>query len=649
MSAICEMVIVTEPLIQSQSPANYRRPIAINGVPSAQRHPSEIFKNARQFPGFCLYEAALIPQSLLAFPNPPIVLFPFVLVLFSFRRPYRPTRSSFLFNLYILFAMTIVLTPYWSEGVQKLKMAPQPPPKPAHGLLPPAMDSSIHAVRCLKQLRSKDKSIEKYIYLTQLKDADHNMFYHLCLENMAEITPLIYTPTVGDACLQFSHNYRRPEGLFISIKDKGKIRSILQNWPLKNEARISVVTDGSRILGLGDLGVNGMPISIGKLSLYIAGAGIRPTSAVPICLDLGTNNEEFLQDPLYLGLRQKRVPEAEMTEFMDEFMHEMSIAFPKLLVQFEDFATEKAFLYLERYRNQYPVFNDDIQGTGAVVLSGFLNAAKLSSEASGRPLTDHRILFFGAGSAGVGVATQLMSFFTLQGMSVEEARNCIWLVDSQGLVYEKRGRLAEHKKYFARRDYTGAPLTDLLDIIAYVKPTALLGLSTITGAFNADVLQAMAALNPRPIVFPLSNPVKLSECSFADAVEHTQGSVLFASGSPFPEMKYSGQMLYPGQGNNMYIFPGLGLGAIVARASTVTDTMVEASSLGLAGSLTKEEHAMGLIYPQVHRIREISAEIALKVIRASQKAGVDRNTDLRSLSDADLTKVIQSKMWSPQL
>ncbi|KAF7426262.1 hypothetical protein PC9H_008630 [Pleurotus ostreatus] len=545
--------------------------------------------------------------------------------------------------------MTIVLTPYWSNGVQKLRMAPQPPPKPAHGLTPPALDGSIHALRCLAQLRSKDKNIEKYIYLTQLKDADPDIFYKLCLENMAEFTPLIYTPTVGDACIQFSQNYRRPEGLFISYKDKGKIGSVLKNWPRINEARISVVTDGSRILGLGDLGVNGMPISIGKLSLYIAGAGIRPSSTVPICLDLGTNNEKFLEDPLYLGLRQKRVSEAEMTEFMDEFMHEMSVLFPKLLIQFEDFATEKAFLYLERFREKYPLFNDDIQGTGAVVLSGFLNAAKLSSAASGLLMTAHRILFFGAGSAGVGVAMQLMSFFTLQGLSVQEARERIWFVDSQGMVYTARGRLAEHKKYFARNDYNGEPMTDLLDILDYVKPTALLGLSTISGAFSTEVLQTMAALNPRPIVFPLSNPVRLSECSFEDAVVNTQGKVLFASGSPFPEIDFDGKMLYPGQGNNMYIFPGLGMGAILSRASSVTDSMVEASSLGLANSLTPEEHAMGLLYPQVERIREISVAIATSVIRAAQKAGVDRSPDLRSMSDADLATFVASKMWQPQV
>ncbi|KAG5641479.1 hypothetical protein DXG03_005119 [Asterophora parasitica] len=314
---------------------------------------------------------------------------------------------------------------------------------------------------------------------------------------------------------------------------------------------------------------------------------------------------------------------------------------------YQDFSTDNAFLYLDRYRNKYPVFNDDIQGTGAVVLSGLINAARLSSEASGLPITAHRILFFGAGSAGVGVAMQLMSFFTLNGLTRDEARERIWLIDSQGLVFDERGPLAEHKKFFSRKDYTGAPITNILDIIDYVQPTALLGLSTISGAFSADVIQSMAALNPRPIIFPLSNPVRLSECSFEDAVQHTDGQVLFASGSPFPAIDYTGTTLYPGQGNNMYIFPGLGLGAILARATSVTDSMVEASSLGLAGSLTAEEHSMGLLYPQVTRIREISAHIAKEVIRAAQKAGVDRSIELRYLNDAELLKLVHSKMWNP--
>ncbi|OJT05141.1 NADP-dependent malic enzyme [Trametes pubescens] len=543
--------------------------------------------------------------------------------------------------------MTIVLHPVWSNGVQKLKVVSAPPPKPARGLLPPAHDDQIHALRCIAQLRSKTSPIEKYIYLSQLKDADPAMFYRLCMANMAEFTPLIYTPTVGDACLQYSHIFRRPEGLFISIKDKGNIGKILRNWHRIDDARISVVTDGSRILGLGDLGVNGMPISIGKLSLYVAGAGIRPESTVPICLDLGTDNQKFLDDPLYLGLRQRRPPMAELEGFMEEFMTEMAAVFPKLLIQFEDFATDKAFAYLEAFRNRYPLFNDDIQGTGAVVLSGFLNAARLSSQASGRPLADHRILFLGAGSAGVGVGMQLMSFFKLQGLSAEEAREKIWLVDSQGLIYDGRGPMAEHKKFFSRKDYNGPPMTNLTDIINYVKPTALLGLSTTKGAFDQSVIETMSAINPRPIIFPLSNPVRLSECEFHEAVEWSRGQVLFASGSPFPEEEYNGHMLYPGQGNNMYIFPGLGLGAILARAAAVTDSMVEASSLGLANALTEDERAYDLLYPRVERIREISAQIALSVIRAAQKAGVDRSSDLRKMSDAELLAFVQSKMWNP--
>ncbi|KAI0302401.1 malic enzyme [Multifurca ochricompacta] len=515
--------------------------------------------------------------------------------------------------------MTLILTPYWSDGVQKLKVEPQPPPPPPRGRLPYAYDESVHATRCLTQLRSKDKPIEKYIYLSQLKNANEDLFYRLCLENLP----------------------------YISIKDRGKIGDILRSWPHKDDARISVVTDGSRILGLGDLGVNGMPISIGKLSLYVAGAGIRPSSTIPICLDLGTNNQKFLDDSLYLGLRQKRVSDEVMTDFMEEFMLEMSRAFPKLLVQFEDFSTEHAFCYLDSFRHRYPAFNDDVQGTGAVVLSGFLNAAKLSSAASGQPLSSHRILFLGAGSAGVGVAMQLLSFFKLQGLSQEEAKTHIYIVDSQGLVFDSRGPMAEHKKYFSRSDYSGPPLTNLADIIEYVQPTALLGLSTIKGAFNQEVIEAMAALNERPIIFPLSNPVSLSECEFHEALRWTQGRVLFASGSPFPDAVWEGKVHYPGQGNNMYIFPGLGLGSILCRARTVTDAMVEASSLGLADSLNQDERDSGLLYPRLNRIREISAFIATRVIRKAQEEGVDRNSDLRSLSDAQLLTYITSKMWNP--
>jgi len=281
------------------------------------------------------------------------------------------------------------------------------------------------------------------------------------------------------------------------------------------------------------------------------------------------------------------------------------------------------------------------------VLSGFINAAKLSSEASGMPLTDHRILFFGAGSAGVGVAMILLNFFLLNGLTEEEARRRVWFVDSQGLIYDARGQMAEHKKFFSRHDYQGPPITDLVDIISYVKPTALIGLSTIGGAFTDEVIEVMSGFNARPIIFPLSNPVKLSECTFEHAIEHSRGTVIFASGSPFPEMEFKGKLRIPGQGNNMYIFPALGLGAILSKAKSVTDQMVEASSLALANSLTDEERSLQLLYPRLDRIREISVHIAARVIRTAQEANVDRNTYLRQLNDQELEDWVRSKMWNP--
>ncbi|KAG1862779.1 malate dehydrogenase [Suillus subalutaceus] len=529
--------------------------------------------------------------------------------------------------------MSIVLTPYWSpdEGIQKLKMEARAKTPAAPGLTPPVFSMKAQMDRTLLQLRARTSPIEKYTFLAQVKQADVEAFYKLCLETHAgmrtigEITPIIYTPTVGDACLQYSKIYRNPEGLFISLKDKGRIGNILRNWPLANEARISVVTDGSRILGLGDLGVNGMPIAVGKLSLYVAGAGC---STLPITLDLGTNNSSNLSDPLYLGLRQLRPSDAEYDAFMDEFITEMRRVYPKLLVQFEDFSTDHAFSYLERFRNSLPLFNDDIQGTGAVVLAGLLSAARLVPI----PRNEHRILLFGAGSASVGVAKQLMSFFTIAGMSEEAARSQIWLVDSKGLVYCRQGR------DFARRHYTGPPMKDLAEIIKYVKPT---------GAFTPEVIRQMSQNTSRPIIFPLSNPVRLSECTFTEALIHSNGTAIFASGSPFGSEVIGGVRREAGQGNNMYIFPGLGLGAILCRAKSVTDSMVEASALGLAGSLSWDERALELVYPRVERIREISAHIAVKVIRAAQKAGVDNSTDLKRMDDTLLLEFVKGKMWNP--
>ncbi|THH06802.1 hypothetical protein EW146_g9498 [Bondarzewia mesenterica] len=515
-------------------------------------------------------------------------------------------------------------------------------------LAPPNFCNTTHRSRCLAQLRSKNNGLEKYIFLNGLKERDPSMFYSLLYDNMPEMVPILYTPTVGDACKNYSHIWRRPEGLYVSIGDKGRIREVLSTWPNLREARIAVVTDGSRILGLGDLGANGLPISIGKLDLYIAGAGVRPTSTVPICLDLGTSTKEYLDDPFYIGVRRPRPDVAEMDEFMQEFMEAMKEVFPNLLVQFEDFSTDNAFRYLDMFRDKYRCFNDDIQGTGAVVLSGFMNAARLASAASGRPLSEHRILFFGAGSAGTGVAKQLLSFFKFLGLSEEEAKKQIWTVDSKGLIAAGRQGLQEHKKFFARTDYEGPPLTNLVDIINYVKPTALLGLSTIRNAFNKDVITAMSAHNERPIIFPLSNPVAMSEVDYEEAVEWTNGKVIFASGSPYASVTRNAKTYEPGQGNNMYIFPGIGLGTLLSRASRVTDSMVEQASIALATSLDEEESAASLVYPRLDRIRDISAQIALTVIRASQNANVDNSPNLRHVTDNVLLSHIKEQMWHPQ-
>ncbi|KAF4589930.1 hypothetical protein EYR40_009683 [Pleurotus pulmonarius] len=512
---------------------------------------------------------------------------------------------------------------------------------------PPHFHDTNHLQRSLSQLRSKSNGLEKYIFLSSLKERDPHLFYEILLANMLELVPILYTPTVGDACSNYSHIWRRPEGLYVSIEHKGYIRHVLSGWPAAHNARISVVTDGSRILGLGDLGANGLPISIGKLDLYIAGAGIRPQSTVPICLDLGTNTQRFLDDPLYIGVRRKRPVGVEMDEFMEEFMVAMREVFPDLLVQFEDFSTDNAFRYLDKFRNRYRCFNDDIQGTGAVVLSGFVNAARLASAASGRPLNSHRILFFGAGSAGIGVAKQLISFFTLLGMSEEEAKGQIYTVDSKGLITADRKGLQEHKKFFARADYRGPPLTKLTEIIEFVKPTALLGLSTMRNAFTEEVVKLMASLNARPVIFPLSNPVSLSELDFNDAVKWTDGKVVFASGSPYPPVVHNNVTLEAGQGNNMYIFPGIGLGSILSKAKHISDSMVTQASIALSESLSEDEVHSGLIYPRLDRIRTISSKIAAAVIRQAQKENLDGHVLLRGLSDDSLLEYIQGKMWQP--
>ncbi|OCL08885.1 hypothetical protein AOQ84DRAFT_354268 [Glonium stellatum] len=510
-----------------------------------------------------------------------------------------------------------------------------------YGLTPPVVESfEVQAQRCLKLLSMKPTPIEKYQYLTHLRATNVHLFYRLLADNIKDITPLIYTPTVGEACLRWSEIYTQPEGLYLSYSDRGNLHTILANWP--HNVEITVVTDGSRILGLGDLGVNGMGIPVGKLALYTACAGIRPDATLPLQLDLGTNNKAFREDPLYMGSRIPKISPEEERDFLDELMAALTERWPGIVIQFEDF--KNPFPALERYKDIYTCFNDDVQGTGAVIVGGFINAVR----ASGVPVKDHRAIFLGAGSAGVGVAKQIVEYFIKEGLTEEEARRKFWFVDSNGLVTLDRGdKLADHKVYFAREDNDGKQIQSLSRLIEYVKPTILMGLSTIGGAFNRDILERMARLNDKPIVFPLSNPSSKSECTFEEAVRYTEGRALFASGSPFPSLEFGGKTLTPGQGNNMYVFPGIGLGAILCKAVNVTQDMIYASAESLSTSLNAEEVAAGWLYPDIRRIREVSVVVTRGVIRAAQENGVDRELSLRGLADEQLDSYIRDRMYDP--
>ncbi|CAJ0834956.1 1651_t:CDS:2, partial [Entrophospora sp. SA101] len=539
------------------------------------------------------------------------------------------------------------------------------------GLSPYAVESiEQQKKRALIQLRSKPTDLDKYMFLAWLRNTNVRLFYRIVMDELEEITPLIYTPTVGTACLEYSNIYPFlapsgvPDGLFLSLKDKSNLTKIIENYqPYQFDKsltpQIAVITDGSRILGLGDLGVNGMGIPVGKLQLYVAAAGIDPRRTLPITVDLGTNNEKFLNDEFYLGLKQKRASDAEFYSFMDVVVKSLIEVYPKLLIQFEDFSSEHAFGLLEKYRENIFCFNDDIQGTGGVILSGFMNAVKLTKDIDPK---EHRLVFFGAGSAGVGVAKQLLEFFmTEHKMSEEDAKNLVWLVDTKGLVTSDRGdKLAQHKIYFARSDNGGNQYKTLEEVIEYVKPTCLIGLSSTHGVFNEKILKRMAELNKQPIIFPLSNPSNNAECTFEQAMKHTNNSVIFASGTAFPQYvePETHKVHYPGQGNNMYIFPGLGLGAILAQATKITDKQLYAAASALANSVLPEEKAQGrLLYPDLKRIRRVSAEVAAAVIVEIVEEGLASNKEMLSpdfkqlLNNSNesrekLISFVESNMWN---
>ena len=504
------------------------------------------------------------------------------------------------------------------------------------GLLPAHLLSQEQQVaRILTNLRRLPDDLDKYVALNALHDRNEALFFRVVCENIDEIQPLIYTPTVGRACQKFGDIFQRPRGLFISATDRGRIAKLLSNWP--NPAKLIVISDGERILGLGDLGANGMGIPVGKLSLYTACAGVHPKLCLPVTLDVGTNNTELLNDPYYVGLRQRRLRGAEYDELVDEFIAAARAAFPGVLIQFEDFANHNAFRLLRKYRDTVCTFNDDIQGTAAVALAGIFTALRVT----GSKLTDQKILFLGAGEAATGIADLVVSAMVADGCSKTEALRRNWLVDSHGLVTKSRTDLAEHKVPYAH-DHN--PIGDFLTAIRTLKPTAIIGVAAVGGTFTAEVLGVMAKINARPIVFALSNPTSKAECTAEEAYRYTDGRALFACGSPFDPVQFNGQTFVPRQGNNSYIFPGVGLGVIASGARLVTDEMFMSAAKTLADLVPKSDLDQGSLYPALPRIREVSAHIAAAVAQIAYQhhlaaAGPPPN---------DLLAHAQSYMYDPR-
>jgi malate dehydrogenase (oxaloacetate-decarboxylating)(NADP+) len=473
------------------------------------------------------------------------------------------------------------------------------------GLLPPGVsDPDVQLKRAIENMHRKHNDIEKYIFLSALQSRNERLYYRIILEDIEEVMPLIYTPTVGQACKEFAAIFRQPKGIYITAKDQGNVREILNNWP-ENDVRIIVVTDGERILGLGDLGANGMGIPIGKLALYVACAGIQPNQCLPVMIDVGTNNQELLEDPLYLGLRQKRIQGDEYDELLDEFIRTVQNVYPKALIQFEDFLTPNAYRLLNNYRNQVLCFNDDIQGTASVALAGVYASTKIS----GLSFTDLRIMFLGAGSAATGIGDLISYALQKEGLSETEARQRLWFVDIGGLVVQSRNNLLPHNLPYA---HNHAQL-DFVAAINQIKPHILIGATGFPGTFTQEAVELMAEINKRPALFALSNPTSRAECTAEQAYKWTQGRAIFTSGSPFGEVEFNGKSYRPGQGNNAYIFPGIGLGAIVSEASRITEDMFLVAAKTLANLVSKEDLERGSIYPPLNDIRSVSIEIAAAV------------------------------------
>lgn len=497
--------------------------------------------------------------------------------------------------------------------------------------------------RVYENYQRKDNDIERYVFLTALQDRNETLFYALLQQHITEMMPIVYTPTVGEGCRQYSHVFRRPRGLYISYPFRQQIFSLLNNAPAQNP-EVIVVTDGERILGLGDLGVGGMGIPVGKLSLYTLCAGIHPARTLPILLDVGTDNRELLDDPLYLGWRHERVRGKDYDDFIEAFVAAVKLKFPTVLLQWEDFSKYNAPRILERYRDGLCTFNDDIQGTGAVTVAGLLAATRLAD----KKLSDQRIVILGAGSAAIGICDQIVAAMTLEGTNELEARRRLWLVDSKGLLHNGRSTVEPFKQKYAQPidgtrhwqlDDPAKP--NFADVIRNVKATILIGTSAQPGVFTEEIVREMAKHVERPIVFPLSNPTSKSEAIPSDLLEWTNGRALIATGSPYPTVAYGDRVIQIGQCNNSFIFPGVGLGVIASGARRVTNAMFVAAARVLSDFAPVLQDPSGPLYPPLERVRDVSFKVALAVAREAQRAEL-ADVDLEKLED-----IVSGKMWNP--
>ena len=504
------------------------------------------------------------------------------------------------------------------------------------GLLPPRiLTLDEQKKKIMEVFEKKPSDLEKYIYMIALQDRNETLFYRVVFDYIDTMMPIIYTPTVGEACQEYDHIFRRPRGLYISIEDSEKIDQLLQNWP-QNQVDIIVVTDGERILGLGDLGVNGMGIPVGKLSLYTVCAGIHPKRCLPITLDVGTNNENLLKSPTYLGINKNRVKGPDYDSFIEKFMTSIKKKFPTAVIQFEDFANKNASRLLKKYQPNYRMFNDDIQGTAAVALAGIITSMKITNQL----LKNQVLLFYGAGTAGIGIGNLFVDALIELGIKKQEAQKKCWFVDSKGLVVNQRKELQYEKQKYAHKY---PHLTDLTDIIKKVKPTILIGTSGRGQKFTQPVITALSKINKRPIVFALSNPTSNSECTAEQAYNWSSGKAVFASGSPFEPVNFKKETINPSQGNNVYIFPGVGLGSLLTGTEQIPKSFFLTAARTLSNIVSPSELERGLLYPPLKRIRQVSIAIAVAIVKNAKSEGL-----IKINIPDDIKSHIKNYMYSPK-